>query len=156
MLAVRNAFAASHAASVGKQYLGSGSLALRIVAPQAAQRAAFQEYSGPDAGAVMRGITHDVEHQSAGGRLLLDSCFRHPFLAMRENQPSPTHAGPRKRAFKNIVYGIVHNFDFCAATKRPVRAPSKITGGSEAHPGREARMASPPSRIASSFLVKVP
>ncbi len=47
-----------------KEHLSRQSAALRILAPAAGQRAAFQEHDGANAGAVMGGVALNIENHN--------------------------------------------------------------------------------------------
>ena len=57
------------------QDLYPGQLAFRVGTPAAAQRAAFQEYIGADAGTIVDAEFLDIEYQSHGGLLFLHDSF---------------------------------------------------------------------------------
>ena|SRR5208282_3410293 len=56
-----------------------GQLAFGIVTPEATERAPLQENGSTETGAVMRGVAHDVEHQSACPGALYGCLLMHHF-----------------------------------------------------------------------------
>jgi len=75
-----NAVAAANALLRGEDQLGLSGYPLGVVAPNTAERAAFEENSGADSGAVMDGETLDVKDRAPDS---LVSPHRFPLIAVK-------------------------------------------------------------------------
>jgi len=63
-----DAVSANQTAVLEEHQVRPGVLPLRIVAPPARQRTAFEKHGSPNSGTVVQGVTLDVEDQAAGFR----------------------------------------------------------------------------------------